>query len=260
MKKIIYLICFAGITMQACNDKPAADNPLLAEFDTPFQVPPFDKIHDAHYLPAFREGMKQQREEIDAITPNPEAPTFANTIEALEFAGEKLGDVSSIFYNLLEAESSPEMQAVAEQISPMMTEYSMYVSLNDKLFQRIKDLWNRRDSLGLEPDQYKLLDDTYKSFARNGAEKDISSKMRPLGGRFWSDCLSRRRLARRGREGRVAATPGRPAPGARRRRARSQPARRRADARRRRRRVRRRAGRRRPRRCGPRRPRRASPR
>ena len=145
------------------------ENPLLTESPLPYGAPQFDKIRTEHYLPAFKEGIAEAKADIDAITSNPDAPTFANTIEALEFAGEKLGDVSSIFYNLLEAESSPEMQAVAEQISPMMTEYSMYVSLNDKLFQRIKDLWNRRDSLGLEPDQYKLLDDTYKSFARNGA-------------------------------------------------------------------------------------------
>ena len=152
------------------------ENPLLTESPLPYGAPQFDKIRTEHYLPAFKEGIAEAKADIDAITSNPDAPTFANTIEALEFAGEKLGDVSSIFYNLLEAESSPEMQAVAEQISPMMTEYSMYVSLNDKLFQRIKDLWNRRDSLGLEPDQYKLLDDTYKSFARNGANLSPKDK------------------------------------------------------------------------------------
>ncbi|MBO8480496.1 MAG: M3 family metallopeptidase [Bacteroidetes bacterium] len=152
------------------------ENPLLTESPLPYGAPQFDKIRTEHYLPAFKEGIAEAKADIDAITSNPDAPTFANTIEALEFAGEKLGDVSSIFYNLLEAESSPEMQAVAEQISPMMTEYSMYVSLNDKLFQRIKDLWNRRDSLGLEPDQYKLLDDTYKSFARNGANLSPEDK------------------------------------------------------------------------------------
>lgn len=152
------------------------ENPLLTESPLPYGAPQFDKIRTEHYLPAFKEGIAEAKADIDTITSNPDAPTFANTIEALEFAGEKLGDVSSIFYNLLEAESSPEMQAVAEQISPMMTEYSMYVSLNDKLFQRIKDLWNRRDSLGLEPDQYKLLDDTYKSFARNGANLSPEDK------------------------------------------------------------------------------------
>ncbi len=84
MKKITYLICFAGIVMQSCQQKNASDNPLLNRFDTPFEVPPFDKIRDAHYLPAFREGIRQQQEEIDAITSDKATPTFANTIEALD--------------------------------------------------------------------------------------------------------------------------------------------------------------------------------
>ena len=152
------------------------ENPLLVESPLPYGAPQFDKIRTEHYLPAFKEGIAEARAEIDAITSNPEEPTFANTIEALEFAGETLGNVSSIFYNLLEAESTPEMQAIAEEISPMMTEYSMYVSLNDKLFGRIRNLWERRDSLGLAPDQYRLLDETYKSFARNGANLSPEDK------------------------------------------------------------------------------------
>ena len=173
MKTCLHAAAVAALMLTtACK----MENPLLTESPLPYGAPQFDKIRTEHYLPAFKEGIAEAKADIDAITSNPDAPTFANTIEALEFAGEKLGDVSSIFYNLLEAESSPEMQAVAEQISPMMTEYSMYVSLNDKLFQRIKDLWNRRDSLGLEPDQYKLLDDTYKSFARNGANLSPEDK------------------------------------------------------------------------------------
>ena len=173
MKTCLHAAAVAALMLTtACK----MENPLLTESPLPYGAPQFDKIRTEHYLPAFKEGIAEAKADIDAITSNPDAPTFANTIEALEFAGEKLGDVSSIFYNLLEAESSTEMQAVAEQISPMMTEYSMYVSLNDKLFQRIKDLWNRRDSLGLEPDQYKLLDDTYKSFARNGANLSPEDK------------------------------------------------------------------------------------
>ena len=173
MKTCLHAAAVAALMLTtACK----MENPLLTESPLPYGAPQFDKIRTEHYLPAFKEGIAEAKADIDAITSNPDAPTFANTIEALEFAGEKLGDVSSIFYNLLEAESSPEMQAVAEQISPMMTEYSMYVSLNEKLFQRIKDLWNRRDSLGLEPDQYKLLDDTYKSFARNGANLSPEDK------------------------------------------------------------------------------------
>ena len=152
------------------------ENPLLTESPLPYGAPQFDKIKTEHYLPAFEKGIAEAKADIDAICSNPDAPTFANTIEALEFSGATLDRVSSIFYNLLEAESTPEMQAVAETISPMMTEYSMYVSLNEKLFGRIKDLWNRRDALGLEPDQYRLLDETYKSFARNGANLSPEDK------------------------------------------------------------------------------------
>lgn len=152
------------------------ENPLLTESPLPYGAPQFDKIKTEHYLPAFKQGIAEAKAEIDAITSNPEAPTFSNTIEALEFSGEKLNNVSSIFYNLLEAESSPEMQEIAEKVSPMMTEYSMYVSLNDKLFSRIKEVWGKRDSLGLEPDQYRLLDETYKSFARNGANLSPEDK------------------------------------------------------------------------------------
>ena len=91
MKKIMYVICFAGIVVQSCNQhQPVTDNPFLIPFDTPFEVPPFDKIQNRHYLPAFREGIKEQEAEIQAILKNPEAPTFANTIEAMEKSGQLL--------------------------------------------------------------------------------------------------------------------------------------------------------------------------
>ena len=91
MKKIMYVICFAGIVVQSCNHpQPVTDNPFLIPFDTPFEVPPFDKIQNRHYLPAFREGIKEQEAEIQAILKNPEAPTFANTVEAMEKSGQYL--------------------------------------------------------------------------------------------------------------------------------------------------------------------------
>ncbi|HIQ84934.1 MAG TPA: M3 family metallopeptidase [Candidatus Cryptobacteroides excrementigallinarum] len=152
------------------------DNPLLTESPLPYGAPQFDKIKTEHYMPAFKEGIARAKAEIDAIVANPDEPDFANTIEALEFSGETLNNVSSIFYNLLEADATPELQAIAEEISPMMTEYSMYVSLNEGLFERIRSVWDRRDSLGLEPDQLRLLDETYKSFARNGANLSPEDK------------------------------------------------------------------------------------
>ena len=178
MKKIIYLICFAGITMQACNDKPAADNPLLAEFDTPFQVPPFDKIHDAHYLPAFREGMKQQREEIDAITSNPEAPTFANTIEALEKSGQLLDRVRYIFINLQEANTTDSLKAIAEEIMPELTAHDDGIYLNEKLFRRVKAVHDAQGAANLTTEQQRVLKHYYDSFIRGGANLAPDAKKR----------------------------------------------------------------------------------
>ena len=120
-------------------------------------------------MPAFEAGIAQAKAEIDAIVANPAAPDFRNTIEALEFSGRTLQKVSDIFFNLLEAESDGQMQAVAEEVSPKLTEYSMYVSLNGPLFRKVKAVYDMRDSLGLEEDQMRLLEKTYRSFARNGA-------------------------------------------------------------------------------------------
>ena len=105
-------------------------NPLLKESSAPFGAPQFDKISDEHYLPAFEAAIAEGKAEIDAIVENQEEPTFENTIEAMEYAGQTLNTVAGIFYNLMEANTNDQMQAVAEQVSPMLTEYSMYVSLN----------------------------------------------------------------------------------------------------------------------------------
>ena len=113
---------------------------------------------------------------MDAIVNNPDAPDFPNTIEALEFAGRTLNRVSGIFYNILEADTNDELQRIAEEVSPLMTEYEMYVSLNDKLFERVKSVYAGKDSLGLEPDQRRLLENTYRSFARNGANLSEEDK------------------------------------------------------------------------------------
>ena len=159
--------------LTACNMQ---NNPLLTESTLPYGAPQFDKIENKHYLPAFEQAFKEGKQEIDAIVNNPDAPTFENTIEALEFAGSKVNSVGSIFYNLLEADATDELQEIAEKISPMATEYSMYVSLNEELFKRIKTVYDQRGNLNLDPDQKKLLDDTYKSFERNGANLSAEDK------------------------------------------------------------------------------------
>lgn len=145
------------------------ENPLLTESKLPFGAPQFDKIRNEHYMPAFEQGIAEAKAEIDAIANNPEAPSFENTIEAMEYSGETLDRVSSIFYNLMEADVNEQMQQIAEEVAPMLNDYSMYVSLNEKLFERVKAVYEQRDSLALEKDQLKLLENTYRSFTRNGA-------------------------------------------------------------------------------------------
>lgn len=175
MNKFITAAALAIIT--SCN----MENPLLTESGLPFGAPQFDKIENKHYLPAFTKGIEEGKAEIDAIVANPDAPTFENTILALEYAGRTLDGVASIFYNLMEADTNEEMQKIAEQVAPMLTEYSMYVSLNKELFERVKKVYQQKDSLGLEPDQMMLLENSYKSFSRNGAnlseeDKELYSK------------------------------------------------------------------------------------
>ena len=152
------------------------ENPLLTESKAPFGAPEFDKIKTEHYLPAFEAGIKEGKAEIDAIVANPDEPTFENTIEAMERSGSTLNRVGGIFFNLMEAHTSDEMQEIAEKVSPMLTEFSMYSSLNPELFKRVKTVYEKRDELGLDKDQMILLEDTYKGFVRGGANLSDEDK------------------------------------------------------------------------------------
>lgn len=151
-------------------------NPLLTKSTLPYGAPQFDKIENKHYMPAFREAIEEGKSEIDAIVNNPEAPTFMNTIEALEYAGSTLNHISHIFYNLLEADTNEEMQNIAEELAPLTTEFSMYVSLNEGLFKRIKSVYEQRNNLDLNQEELRLLEKTYESFARNGANLSPEDK------------------------------------------------------------------------------------
>ena len=152
------------------------NNPLLTKSTLPYGAPQFDKIETQHYIPAFKQAIEEGKAEIDAIVNNPEAPSFKNTIEALEYAGDTLNGISHIFYNLLEANTNEEMQNIAEEISPLTTEFSMYVRLNDGLFQRIKSVYEQRESLNLDDVELRLLEKTYEGFARNGANLSPEDK------------------------------------------------------------------------------------
>ena len=152
--------------MISCNQK---ENPLLSEFSTPFGVPPFEQIKPEHYMPAFEEGIRQHDAEIAAIIANPEAPTFKNTIEPLEFSGMLLTQVNLIFSSLTEAETNDELQAIAKEISPKLTEHYDNISLNGELFARIKTVYENRDKENLDTEQMKVLENHYKDFVRAGA-------------------------------------------------------------------------------------------
>lgn len=195
MNKILIIagMCLALIT--SCK----MENPLLTESPLPFGAPQFDKIQNEHYLPAFKAALEEAKAEIDAIVANPDEPDFVNTIEAMEYSGRTLNNIASIFFNLMEANTDDTMQAIAEEVSPMMTDFSMYVSLNKPLFERVKAVYQKRESLGLAQDQMRLLEESYKSFVRNGANlseedgklyADYSQKLSLLSLQFGKNSLA----------------------------------------------------------------------
>ncbi len=162
-----------SVDITGCAD--ASVNPLLGEFNTPHQTPPFAEIKPEHYIPAFREGLAQARAEIEAIVSNTAAPTFENTVEALERSGELLGRTAAIFFALHSSNTSDEMEAIAEEVQPWLTEYANDISLNPTLFDRVRKVYEQKDGLDLDREQTMLLEKTYKGFARSGAalsEKD----------------------------------------------------------------------------------------
>ena len=165
MKRIIITAIAAMTLLDACT----MSNPLLTESPLPYGAPQFDKIRNEHYLPAFEKGIKEGKAEVDAIVANTEEPTFENTIVALDEAGTTLNNVASIFYNLKEADTNDGMEEIAEKVAPMMNEFSMYVSLNAPLFEKVKAVYDKRGELALTREQERLLEKTYKGFVRSGA-------------------------------------------------------------------------------------------
>jgi peptidyl-dipeptidase Dcp len=152
------------------------DNPLLLAYETPFNVPPFDKIKTEHFRPAFDEAIKVHNLEIDTIVNNSDKATFQNTIVALENAGGLLNNVSTVFYNLNSANTNDSIQAIAKDLAPILSSHSDEISMNTKLFDRIKTVWSSRNTLGLDEQDNKLLEETYKSFVRSGANLKDADK------------------------------------------------------------------------------------
>lgn len=162
------------MSLLACNKT----NPLLDQPATPYGVPAFDQVKTEHYLPAFEEAIRENKAEIDAIVNGDPIATFENTIEALDRSGLLLDRVTGVFFNVLEADGNDEMDAIAEKVSPMLSELSAYIILNDALFERVKAVYDVRNELDLTAEQMRLLTETYKSFADNGANLPTDKKER----------------------------------------------------------------------------------
>lgn len=175
MKKIIMAACAATMLM-GCANQEVETNPFLSEYDTPFGVPPFEQIKPEHYKPAFEQGMKEQIAEIEAIVNNPEAPTFENTIVALDQSGQLLNKVSYVFFGQTNANTNDSLQALSREMSPLLSKHGDDITMNAGLFARVKAVRESADTANLDKEQMKLLDETYKDFVRNGANLDAEKQ------------------------------------------------------------------------------------
>ena len=196
---IVLALFVAVVAADQQPPSPASDaNPLLTLWTTPFGVPPFAQIKPAHFVPAINEGIAQQRREVEAIAVNPQAPTFANTIEALENTGELLNKVNPVFSNLQSSNTTAELQAINREIAPLLSALRDDIRLNPALFARVKTLWDQRARLGLTPVQAKLLEENHKMFVRGGANltpdqqgrfRAINAELSALGIKFGDNLL-----------------------------------------------------------------------
>jgi peptidyl-dipeptidase Dcp len=164
MKKVILIYLVMMTTVVA-----VGSNPFFKPFNGPHETASFDEIKIEHFEPAFEKAIAEHKAEIDAISANTERPTFVNTVEALEYAGEMLSRVSGVFYNLLSSESNDEMMEISQRLSPKMSEHSNYINLNEKLFERVKYVYDNRNELGLKNEQKRLVEKYYEGFENSGA-------------------------------------------------------------------------------------------
>ena len=182
MKQLFYIIGIVllnSCSTESLNLESTNMNPFFTEYDTPYQIPPFKKIKDEHYMPAFNQGMKEQLEEIGSITNNLESPSFENTIVELERTGKTLDKVSNVFFNLNSSNTNDQMDAIAKEISPKLSAHRDNIFLNRKLFERVKIIYEQKNNLDLNTEQKRLVEETYKYFIRSGAQLN-STSMREL--------------------------------------------------------------------------------
>ncbi|MBS2099548.1 M3 family metallopeptidase [Carboxylicivirga linearis] len=202
MKQILALATVASFILGACNTKPKTEedmNPFFTDYNTPFNVPPFDKIEVKHYLPAFEKGIAEQKAEVEKIINNPEAPTFENTIVALDYTGNLLSEVSSVFFSLKSAHGTDSLLAVAPEILKQLSKHNDDINLNPDLFKRIQEVYTQRNKLELTKEQSMLLEKTYKGFVRSGVNlegqdkeklRDINMRLSDLTNQFNMNVLA----------------------------------------------------------------------
>ncbi len=172
MKKLLLTLSI-GILLMGC---AKTDNPFFEKYANKYGAPPFDKIKNEHYMPAFKEGIKQHQTEIEAIAESKDAPTFDNTIAAMDYSGDLLKKVSSVFFNLYSSNTNEGMEKIANEITPVLTEHNDNIYLNDKLFARVKSVYENRQKSGLNEEQIRLVEKYYRNFVRSGANLSPEQK------------------------------------------------------------------------------------
>jgi len=190
----------SAFTLNSCQNQPEVDstNPFFSEYNTPFNVPPFEKIMAKHYLPAFERGMEEGREDLKALLKNREEPNFENTIGAFDKAGELLTKVSSVFFAQASANTNDSIQNIEMEISPRLAGYYDEITLNPDPFLRVKQVYENQQNLSLTPEQKFILENLYKQFVRNGANlgkedqdtlRKINQRLSVLGVQFSQNVL-----------------------------------------------------------------------
>ncbi|HEU4496367.1 MAG TPA: M3 family metallopeptidase [Flavobacterium sp.] len=175
-KSFFILLAITNMLAVEAQEKKQPMNPFFQAYDTPFEVPPFHLIKNEHFKPAILEGIKRHEAEIEAIAENPEKPTFENTVLAMENAGELLANANIVFSNLNNAHTNDELQKIAKEVSPNLAAHNDNIYLNEKLFARIKTIWNAKESLNLNAEQAKILENLHKAFVRSGANLSSTDK------------------------------------------------------------------------------------
>ncbi|MCL4484425.1 MAG: M3 family metallopeptidase [Bacteroidetes bacterium] len=178
MRNWMVFMAFTVVIASCVNEKKTSKemNPFYETYRAPFGVPPFDKIENKHYLPAFKEGISEHNRDIEQIVNNPAAPDFANTIEAIDKSGELLGRVSTVFFNVKEANTNDSIDKIAEEVAPLLSQHADAVNMNEKLFARVKVVEDQKEKLNLNREQGRLLEEVYKRFVRGGANLAADKK------------------------------------------------------------------------------------